>query len=113
MRLERNVVVELRFRLRSGRCLCRRCRTFTATLKTTARVATATAEHLHVARADFGRITVVAVFILPLASLEQTFDLNQRAFSQVHGHDFGQPVKRDNAMPFGLFDLLTRLLVLP
>jgi hypothetical protein len=59
------------------------------------------AEQDHVARADLGRPSLVAVLIIPLAGLKTSLDIDQPSLGQVLIADFREPVPDDDIVPFG------------
>src|SRR5687768_17259391 len=52
--------------------------------------ATSAAEHLQLIRDDLGGITLVALFVLPLARAQAPLDVDLRALAQVFRSDLGQ-----------------------
>ena len=66
----------------------RTSRTATATLCGGATAAASATQHLHLVGHDLGRVTVIAVAVLPLAGLQSTLDIDLRALAQVLGDDF-------------------------
>ena len=75
--------------------------------------AAATVEHLHLVGDDFGRVAIVAVFVLPFARLQPAFDVDLAAFAQVFAGDFAEPREADDDVPLGALLLLAGLFVLP
>src|SRR5207244_1332854 len=57
-------------------------------------------EQNHIASADFGSFSLIAVLVVPLAGLQAAFDVNQPAFRQILVADFRKPVPSDDVMPF-------------
>src|SRR6202158_6244243 len=74
--------------------------------------ALAAAEHLHAVGDDFGGVAILPFLVLPLSRLQASLDVDLAAFFQVLAGDFGLPAEKDDAVPLGLFLLLTGL-VLP
>src|SRR5690349_17955545 len=59
-------------------------------------------------------VAVLAVFVLPLARLQRTFEVNLRAFLEILLGDLGEAFAEDHhAMPFGLLAPFTGRLVPP
>src|SRR5687767_7163665 len=67
----------------------------------------ASPEHLHHVAADLGRVAVLAVFVLPLARAQASFNVDLRAFLQVFASDRSEAPEECDAVP------LSRLLHLP
>src|SRR5262249_37405184 len=70
-------------------------------------------QHLHLVADNLGRIALVALLILPLASAQTALNVDLRALAQVLGGDLGQPAEERHAVPFGTLLLLAALLVAP
>src|SRR5687767_851117 len=107
---ERNVVfhvVELprrllrRRRLRLGGAGLRRRRRARLALAARLAAALAPAEHLHHVGADFRRVAVLAVLVLPLARAQAPFHVHLRALLEVLSVDGGEAPEEGDAMPLG------------
>jgi len=57
-------------------------------------------QHFHLPAPYFGRVAFLAV-LLPAASLDFSFDVNQRALADVLVRDLGQAASQDDAVPLG------------
>src|SRR5690606_6115662 len=77
------------------------------------RRARATAEHLHLARDDLGRVPVLAVLVLPLARAQRSLDVDLRAFAQVLARDLAELVEQHDRVPLGALLLIASLAILP
>src|SRR5215831_13983287 len=71
------------------------------------------AEQHHVAGADFGSLSFVAILVVPFPGLETPFDVDETALGEVLIADFGQPVPHHNVVPLGAFLLFAGILVGP
>src|SRR5580658_585578 len=87
---------------------------------TTSRAATgsatrtaAAAEHLQLVADDLGRVTLVALLVLPFAGAQAPFDIDLRALAQIFAGDLGEAPEERHAMPLGALLLLAALLIPP
>src|SRR5690606_15082980 len=73
-----------------------------------------TTKHLHLIGHNVCGITILPGFlVLPLASLQASFDVNRTTLFQVFASNLGKSVVEHNTVPLGFFALFTRCLVLP
>src|SRR5258705_10166799 len=56
--------------------------------------AAAAAQHLHVVRDDFRRVTVVALLVLPLARAQPSLDVDLRTLAQVLAGDLAHAAEQ-------------------
>src|SRR5262249_25248743 len=70
-----------------------------------------TAEQHDPVAADFGRVALVAVLVVPLTRLQAAFDVDLFALGEIFGERFSRLPPEDDAVPLGFFLPLTRLVV--
>src|SRR5204862_2117862 len=73
----------------------------------------AATEHLHLFGDDLGGVVFLAFLVGPLARLQAPFDIDRASLFQVLAGDLGEPVEERDPVPFGLFDLVARVLGFP